>query len=151
MRKKSIGPGDPIEKEDGVKIGVTIKKNHVCPTKFPYCKLDYYAIFGQGIELILTALNQAIEKGICQIKGAWIKQYDSEGNEVNKWNGQQKFREYMLANPDEFKKFSEEVYGGIRLNDEEIEDIKDEENAIAATIDPELKEALANISEEEAG
>ena len=151
MRKRSIGPNDPISKEDGVKIGVTIKKNHVCPTKFPYCKLDYYAIFGQGIELILTALNQAIEKGICQIKGAWIKQYDSEGNEVNKWNGQQKFREYMIANPEEFKKLSEEVYGGIRLNDEEIEDIKDEENAIAATIDPELKEALSNVDNKEVG
>ena len=134
MRKKSIGPGEPITKEEGVKIGVTVRKNHVMPDRFPYVKLEYYAVFGEGIETIFSALNSAIEKGICSARGAWIYQYDKDGNEVNKWNGKAGFRTYMIEHPDEFQQLSDQIYGGTKLSDEEIEEIKEDEKAIAKAV-----------------
>jgi recombination protein RecA len=132
MRKKSISDGDPISKEEGVKIGVTVRKNHVMPDKYPYVKLDYYAVFGKGIETVFSALAAAVNKGICRVTGAWIRQYNPEtGEEVNAWNGKKAFRAYMLDNPDEFEEFSAQVYGGVQLSEEEVEKIQAEDAAIA--------------------
>ena len=134
MRKKGIGPGEPITKEEGVKIGVTVRKNHVMPDKFPYVKVEYYALFGEGIETILTALNAAIEKGICEARGAWVRQFSADGEEVMKWNGKTAFRNYMVENPEEFEKFEALVYGGTKLSEEEIEEIKAEDAEIAKAV-----------------
>ena len=132
LRKKGVGDGDPITKEEGVKVGVTVRKNHVMPDKFPYVKLDYYAIFGEGIETIFSALGAAIEKKICFASGAWVRQINPEtGEEVNKWNGKKAFRAYMLEHPDEFEDFCSHVYGGVKLSEEEIEEIQGEDAAIA--------------------
>jgi recombination protein RecA len=135
LRKKSIGPGEPITKEEGVKIGVTIKKNHVRPEKFAYTKLEYYALFGEGVETIFSALNSGIEKGILEMKGAWIRQYNSDGEEVDKWNGKVAFREDMRNNPDKFEALTNLVYGGSELSSEEIEEIKAEEEALDELIE----------------
>lgn len=134
MRKKSIGPGEPVSKEEGIKIGVTVRKNHVTPDKFPYVKLDYYAIFGEGIETIFSALNVAVEKGLCKASGAWIYEYGDDGQEINRWNGRSAFRAFMLDNPKEFERFSSRVYGGTQLTDEEIAEIKEDDEAIIKAI-----------------
>jgi recombination protein RecA len=134
MRKRSIGPGELITKEEGVKIGVTIRKNHVMPDKFPYRKLEYYAVFGEGVETILSALNAAIEKGICTAAGAWIRWYTPDKVERNKWCGKAAFRTYMRENPEEFEEFSNLVYGGTRLSYSELEELKEENDAINKAI-----------------
>ena len=72
FKKKAVLDSDPINKNEGVKIGVKIIKNHCAPWKNAYVKLDYFAIFGQGIEQYLSTLSRAIEKGIIVSKGAWL-------------------------------------------------------------------------------
>ena len=76
LRKKSIQESDPISNEDGIKIGLTVKKNHCTPSVNPYLKTDYYAIFGEGIEQYLETLQNAIEQGILVKGGAFIRDID---------------------------------------------------------------------------
>lgn len=149
MRKHSIGPGEPITKEQGIKIGITVRKNHVMPNKFPYVKLEYYAIFGEGIETILSALNSAVEKGICESRGAWIRWYNPDRTEREKWNGKTAFRQYMLDHPDVLKEFSDLVYGGTRLTDEEIAEIKAEDAELAEVIEVETPKKKRKSSKPE--
>lgn len=143
LRKRSIGPGEPITKEEGVKIGVTVKKNHVCPTRFPYRKVDYYAIFGEGIETIFSSLSAAVNKGVCKIAGAWVQWLNPDGTIREKWNGQAKFRKYMVEHPDVFEEFASLVYGGEKLSEEEVEEIKLEESELDELIDGETTEEMA--------
>lgn len=161
FRKRSIGPGEPITKEEGVKIGVTVRKNHVMPDKFPYVKVEYYAIFGQGIETVLPLLNAACEKGICEARGAWIRWYNADGTEREKWNGKLAFRNYMLDHPEVFKELSNLVYeGGTNiecLSEEEVAQLKAEDAEMAEIIEVEARtegrgsEEMDDASKEEAG
>lgn len=133
LRRRSIGPGDLINKEEGVKIGVTVRKNHCTPAVNPYVKLDYYAIFGEGIEQILSSLEEACNMGIAESRGAWVYWYDSNGEVKQKWNGRAEFRKYMKDNPEVFKEFTAALSGETlveSLSDEEISVIEQEEAII---------------------
>lgn len=131
LRKRSVSDSDPIGKEDGVKIGVKILKNHCTPDKFAYVKFVYYAIFGEGIEQYLSTLDKARRQGIAECKGAWIYWYDSDGNVKEKWNGKMSYRNYMIENPEIFKSFTEAVSPEIKaMSGEEIEDIKQLEKTV---------------------
>lgn len=133
LRRRSIGPSDLINKEDGVKIGVTVRKNHCTPAVNPYVKFDYYAIFGEGIEQILSSLEEACNMGIAEARGAWIYWYDSNGEVKQKWNGKTEFRKYMKDNPEVFKEFTAALSGETlveSLSDEEISAIEQEEAII---------------------
>lgn len=102
LRSASINDSDPITKEEGKKIAVTIKKNHCVPHRNPYVKTYYYAVFGEGTEQVFTTLAKAIERGIMVQRGAWIFLVDENGelSEENKWNGKRKFREDMIEHPE---------------------------------------------------
>ena len=136
LRKKTIGDKDPIKREEGVKIGVTVRKNHVQPDKFPYVKLDYYALFGEGIETIMTALDAAMTMGIVVQGGAYYTWYDTEGHEIQKWCGRTAFRNYMKDNPNEFAQFSEAVYPSIvkNVDAEEAKILEAEEQIINESV-----------------
>jgi recA bacterial DNA recombination protein len=129
MRKGSVLDTDPIGKEDGIKINCKVTKNHAIPGEFPYRKFSYFAIFGQGIEQILSTLDELVDMGIIHKAGAWMQQIDSETGEVlDKWNGKMAFREDMLANPDKFKKLLNMVSGTFEdLSEKEVEEIRDSE------------------------
>ena len=136
MRKVSIQPSDPISKEEGIKISVSVKKNHVVTDRFPYVKTEYYGIFGQGTEKYLEALVLAQEAGF-MTSGAWINMINpqtgepytnSEGKPL-KWNGKAKFRDYCIENPEFFEKLQCMIEGKIEYIDgEELEEIKQMEN-----------------------
>lgn len=111
LRKHSVKKGDIIEPEQGVKIGVTIKKNHCCQGVFPYRKLEYYAEFGKGIEQIMSALNAACKKGMCSAKGAWVYWTDESGKLKEKYNGKKAFHDAMESNPKLFKEFTNQLRG----------------------------------------
>lgn len=129
MRKGSILDTDPIGKEDGIKINCTIRKNHCIPTEFPYRKFSYFAIFGEGIEQILSTLDELISMGIIHKAGAWLQQIDPETGEiVDKWNGRVAFREDMKSNPDKLKKFINMTQGKFEeLSEEEVLKIKEQD------------------------
>ena len=126
MRKASILDADPIGKEDGIKINCKITKNHCIPREFPYRKFTYYAIFGEGIEQILSILDELIDLGVIHKAGAWMQQLDPETGEiVDKWNGRNAFREDMKANPDKLERLKSLVRGSFEtLSEEEVVEIK---------------------------
>ena len=138
LRKRSMQESDPFKKEEAVKIGVTIKKNHVITDRFPYCKLDYYAVFGQGIDSYLEVMQLAIEAGHLSKSGAFIKVPDENGNPVVledgtklQWQGSAKFKEYCKEHPDFFKSLSDKVSGKAEfLTEEEAAEFADMEGSI---------------------
>lgn len=147
MRKQSIGPGEPITKEEGVKISVTIRKNHCRPEIFPYKKIHYYAIFGEGIEQLFTTLDYAIQQGIVEQKGAWL--YWMKDNEIyERWQGKAAFRTFMRNNPDKFQELSDEIDQSLMVSNvsgNELKEIMDDEEKIE-----EIVKAMDEAEQEEA-
>ena len=140
LRKRSITDDDPISKEDGIKIGVTVKKNHCVPDRNPYVKTQYYAIFGEGIEQYLTALEAGIEQGILVKAGSHIKDVDENG-EVRtlpdsnstklQFRGKKAFVEYCKDNPEYFKDLQLRIDGLTEtMSAEEIEEVEKEQKEI---------------------
>ena len=151
VRKRSINDSDPISREEGIKVGVTVKKNHCVPDRNPYVKCDYYAIFGEGTEKILTNLDRAIEAGILTKSGSWIYWYEADGEtKRHAWQGKEKYRQFMRENPAVLQELLDALRnGGVatsveQLSDEEIAAIKSEEEEIAdqAVIDTDTAAAV---------
>ena len=139
LRKKSIQESDPISNDEGVKIGLSVKKNHCTPSVNPYLKTDYYAIFGEGIEQYLEALQNALEQGILVKGGAFIRDIDQETGEVRQWNGEdlvwrgkEAYRTFVKNNPDYFNTLLDRVSGKVvEMTDDEVAAAKAEEKAAA--------------------
>lgn len=132
MRKLSIGPGEPVTQEEGVKISVRIKKNHCRPDTFPYKKIIYYAIFGEGTEQIFTSLDYAMEQGIIEQRGAWLY-WMKDGEEYEKWNGRAIFRTFMRENPDKLAELQATIDQSLtvkNISGEELEKIMTDEKEI---------------------
>lgn len=127
LRKQSIGDGDPIGREEGMKVMVYVRKNHISPSKFPYAKIIYYVIYGQGIETKLALLQRGLDLGVLTKSGAYIKFVDKETGEVMSWQGKQAFRN-ALSDPDLYKKI-EEACGGLNeeITQEEVRELEQEE------------------------
>jgi recA bacterial DNA recombination protein len=150
LRRNAIMAGEPIGSEEGVKIAVKIKKNHCIPSRFPYARVTYYAIFGEGIEQYLSALDLGEKAGIIQKGGAWI--YWREGDkELGKFNGKAAYREYMKEHPDVFQKFLAHIKGeGIeveKLSEDEVKEIQSEEKLLEENIKVDKNELDKDVEE----
>ena len=140
FRKKSVGPSDPITKEDGIKIGVSVRKNHCMPSVNPYVKFDMYAIFGEGIDQIFQGLEEAMQLGFVEMKGAWINWIDFNGNIRERWQGKNNFRTFMRENPEAWEEFSAMLSGNVKqMTDEEIQQIQKEDSQIDEIIEEALE------------
>lgn len=139
LRKKTVLDTDPIvgEKEQFMKIGAAVRKNHCTVTRNPYVRCDYFIEYGKGTDTTGEVLSVAINAGILTKTGAWIREYDAEG-EVRKlddgfecrWNGQKKLKEYVDLNP-EYLEYLEARISGYEVQDmteEEVKAIQDQEN-----------------------
>lgn len=147
LRKHAISEADPIKKEEGIKVHVKVTKNHCVPDRNPYVQTDYYAIFGEGIEIYLTLIDKAVENGVLLKKGAFISDPDEEGNpkvvgEMKyQWQGNKRLRDYLIANEEYFEELKARVSGNFvkSLSEEEINEIKQDEKVVAKEV---LKENL---------
>lgn len=157
LRKRSMGEGEPFKKEEATKIGVTVQKNHVVTDRFPYCKLEYYAVYGKGIDCYLEIAQLAIDAGILVKSGAFIKVPDENGNPKIledgtklQWQGNAKFKDYLIANPDFFEDLKSKLTGKAELlTEEEAEDfIEMDKNLDAVEDDALLEEAEAALGKE---
>lgn len=155
MRKRSILEGDPVKKEEGIKISVTIKKNHAVPDRNPYLKTEYYAIFGEGIEKYLEALENAVNQNILIKSGAFIKDLDPETGDPKvlpdgtklQWQGKDQFRQYCINNPDYFNELLNKINGNTtQLDAVEISDIENEMDEIVSSLPEEFKEEMKSSS-----
>ena len=153
LRKKSIQDKDPIAKDEGLKIGVHIVKNHCNQTKYPYLRADYFIKFGEGTQVTSEIIELAKEMGI--LTGtSWISEIDPATGEarvlpngdIAKWNGMNKTKAYLEANPDYYKYLQDVVMGnGIKvetLSEEEVAQIQESE-AISAEEAAKLDALLA--------
>ena len=142
MRKRSIGPSDPITKEEGVKIHVNVKKNHTISNRNPYVQVDYYAIFGKGIDQMLEVIEEAFNSGVLIQRGAWINWIDGNGEVIEKFNGRAAMKEFFHNNPDKWMEFKSLFDGSAsvkELSQDEIKEIENEFKAIEETISDEVK------------
>lgn len=129
LRKTAIQDADPIKKTEGMKITVYIRKNHCNQTDFPYGKITYYVIYGEGTETKLALMQKGLENGTFRKAGAWIYFKETPTSEELSWCGKQAFREAM-DDPELYAKV-EKAVGGIRgeLTQEEVEEFIAEEKA----------------------
>lgn len=146
LRKKSIQDSDPIGKEEGLKIGVHVEKNHCNQVKYPYVRGDYFVKFGEGTQIFSEVIELAIEAGILYKGGAWISEIDPNTGEarvlpngdIAKWNGLNKTKAYLEEHEDYYNYLEALVMGkGVaveNISQEEIELIqaKDKTEADAA-------------------
>lgn len=147
VRKLSIQETDPIKREEGVKIGLTVKKNHVITNKYPYVKTEYYGIFGQGTEKYLELIDIAVDNGIIVKAGSFYKVPDDNGDpqivdgEKMQWQGTAKFRQYCIEHPEFFEDLVKKVEGNVtveEMNSDEVEEIKAAEESFENDADLKL-------------
>jgi len=163
FRKKVIQMDkDPIvgEKEDFLKIGVTVKKNHVMVKRNPYMKCDYFVQYGKGTDVSGEILQSAVDAGILSSSGAWTYEYDANGDvralpdgTMAKWNGKKALKTYIDNAPDYLKYLEERVAGNISVQsiqtEEEVQAIIDEENKGRDFYKEHLEEYVENEMEKE--
>ena len=158
LRKRSMNDSDPFKREEATKIGVTVKKNHVITDRFPYCKLEYYAVYGKGIDCYLEIAQLAIDAGILVKSGAFIKVPDEDGNPKIledgtklQWQGNAKFKDYLIANPDFFNDLKSKLTGKVEyLTEEEAKEFADMDKDLESVADDALlEEAEAALGEKE--
>lgn len=165
IRKRSVQESDPISREEGMKIGVTVHKNHCRQDRMPYLKTEYFVVYGQGTERSIEIIELAEKCGILTKKGSWFREYgnevDSKGNPIERvledgtkaaWNGMKNTRAYILNNPDyyeylvnkveNFGKIDVEVLSEEEVNAIEAENKLDEQQVQGAEID--LDDILAD-------
>lgn len=144
FRKKSVLDGDPVSKEECMKIGVSVKKNHCRVDRMPYLRSDFFVRYGIGTERSVEIIELAEKCGILTKKGSWFREYsgevDAKGNPVERiledgtkaaWNGMKNARAYIMANPDYFEYLVNKVenFGTIdveTMSAEEISEIERE-------------------------
>lgn len=129
LRKQSIQEADPIKKTEGMKIATYIRKNHCNQTDFPYGKIIYYVIYGQGTETKLALMQKGLDNGTLRKAGAWIYFRESPDKDEIGWCGRQAFRE-ALDDPELYAKV-EKAVGGIKdeLTEAEVAEFVAEEKA----------------------
>lgn len=135
LRKQSITEADPIAKEEGMKICVYIRKNHINAKNFPYAKVVYYVIYGEGTETKLALLQRGLEKGVIERAGAYIRFINKETGEKLQWQGKQAFRDAL--NDPELYNTIEKACGGLaqEITDEEFAEFEAEDEAAKQTLE----------------
>lgn len=150
IRKRSIQDADPISREEGMKIAVTVQKNHCRQDRMPYLKTEYFVVYGQGTERSVEIIELAEKCGILTKKGSWFREYSGEvtskGEPIERvladgtkaaWNGMKNTRAYILNNPDYYDYLVNKVenFGKIdveALSAEEVAEIEAEQALEAA-------------------
>lgn len=132
FNRKTVTDADPITKEQGVHISVTVQKNHCLLTSFPYRKFDYYAVFGEGTDNIFPALQRFVDKKLMEYGagGSW-KIFDENGEVFTTGRGKTKYYEYMKENPGVFESLLQRLDTPVstvqEMTEEEVTAAKEEE------------------------
>ena len=136
--KRSLNAADPITKEEGLHIEVTIKKNHCVSDRLPYQKFDYYVIFGEGTETVLTNLAAFVKAGLLAVKGSYIYLLNEKGEKIESFQGKQKYRQYMIDHPDIYDSLVSKLPSTstvTALSEEEVAEIEEEKDEISEIVD----------------
>lgn len=152
LSKHSIQATDPIGKEDGLKIGYMIKKNHCTPgAKRQYCKGEYFVRFGEGTDEVAPSIDVAIDAGILERHGAWLW-WITPGEEEprQKFKSKAEFVEVMKNDEKLWKEFYALIQGNVPqeyLSEDEIAEIEEEERKLQKKAD-ETEKLLTEVESE---
>lgn len=146
FRKHSIGAGEPFTKTEAVKIGATIRKNHCRQDIDGYQKVEYYAVFGKGIDQIVTMVPTAIDAGILEQHGAWLWwKYPSAEDGYIKFNGKGEYRTYMEAHPDKLA----ELISMLDADNNNVKDVSAEEAAEIEADEKAINSMIAVVDDDD--
>ena len=152
FNKVKVDDSDPIDKDEGVHIRCKVGKNHCAPDRNPYVTFDYFALFGQGTEQIMSKVQSMCDAGILDVKSGVYRVFDEDGNEVWKIRGKGNYRTYMLDNPEFFKGLVDRLENGgstiKNMTSEEIEEVKkleEEDKAIAENLQSNDEDDIKSI------
>lgn len=142
FRKKSVLAEDPIPpalKDQFMKIGVSVRKNHCNVLVNPYQKCDYFVEYGKGTDTSGEIIDAAIENNYIVKAGAWIREYDDVTGDIRvlpdgteaKWNGMKAFKTYIDTTPEYFEYLKDKVEGKVAvesMSDDEVQEVIADEN-----------------------
>lgn len=152
FRKRSVLEGDPVAKDECMKIAVTVKKNHCRIDRMPYLKTEYFVKYGVGTERSVEIIELAEKNGILTKKGSWYREYSGEFNAKGEpleriledgtkaaWNGLKNIRAYIVEHPEYFEYLVNKVenFGKVdveQLSEEEIKAIEEEQKLEAVAV-----------------
>ena len=164
LNKVSIQKGDFYfdRKDECMRIRLKVTKNHCCPTKNPYVSVDYTVIIGKGTDTKGEILELAMNSGIVEKGGAWIRIYPDgveheKGNElvlpngdICKFNGMSAFTEYLENHNELFEYIESRVVGSENpfsnvesLPEEEIALLEEENNKTEDELIEEVDDILS--------
>lgn len=87
MNRLQVQAGDPIGKDDGLKISCISHKNRFAGKHNPYTKCIYYVTYGVGIDSIIAIPALLLDKGIVRQAGSWWYYEDAQGNVITRPDG----------------------------------------------------------------
>lgn len=150
LHRSKIDKLDPIAPEEGVKIRCRVEKNHCLPSEFPYVTFNYFAIYGEGIETILSTLDLAVNQKILRRAGAHIYQDnpDDADNPLQHWKSKNDFREYCLNNPEFLDNLMNNVTQDVKqLTEKEINDLQEQEREEAKAAGVDIPDPTVDIEQ----
>ena len=128
----NINANNPLYsmKDQYMQFRSKVLKNHMRTTVNPFVQCEYTVKIGEGTDITGEIVEAAIDQDVLTRKGAWIREYDENGEErlLSKdvkcaWNGMSKLLEFLNNNPDYLEYLKNRVEGNIKSESLSLEEI----------------------------
>ena len=128
----NINANNPLYsmKDQYMQFRSKVLKNHMRTTVNPFVQCEYTVKIGEGTDITGEIVEAAINQDVLTRKGAWIREYDENGEErllsedvKCAWNGMSKLLEFLNNNPDYLEYLKNRVEGNIKSESLSLEEI----------------------------
>lgn len=128
----NINTNNPLYsmKDQYMQFRSKVLKNHMRTTVNPFVQCEYTVKIGEGTDITGEIVEAAIDQDVLTRKGAWIREYDENGEErllsenvKCAWNGMSKLLEFLNNNPDYLEYLKNRVEGNIKSESLSLEEI----------------------------
>ena len=128
----NINANNPLYsmKDQYMQFRSKVLKNHMRTTVNPFVQCEYTVKIGEGTDITGEIVEAAIDQDVLTRKGAWIREYDENGEErllsedvKCAWNGMSKLLEFLNNNPDYLEYLKNRVEGNIKSESLSLEEI----------------------------
>ena len=128
----NINANNPLYsmKDQYMQFRSKVLKIHMRTTVNPFVQCEYTVKIGEGTDITGEIVEAAIDQDVLTRKGAWIREYDENGEErllsenvKCAWNGMSKLLEFLNNNPDYLEYLKNRVEGNIKSESLSLEEI----------------------------
>lgn len=128
----NINANNPLYsmKDQYMQFRSKVLKKHMRTTVNPFVQCEYTVKIGEGTDITGEIVEAAIDQDVLTRKGAWIREYDENGEErllsenvKCAWNGMSKLLEFLNNNPDYLEYLKNRVEGNIKSESLSLEEI----------------------------